>query len=91
MGTFNRIREQRLEAVRNKIAHMLTDTGGDLSLSPDSQNHRKEVTTWITLVRLMARVMIRNERARLPQPAPMFQSPITTGHISQLRAEFERR
>jgi len=88
---FNRIREQKLEGVRNKIAHMLTDAGGDLTLSPDSQNHRIEVTRWITLLRLMARIMIRNERARLPQPAPMFKSPITTGHISQLRAEFERR
>lgn len=87
---FNRIREQKLEGVRNKIAHMLSDAGGDLTLSPDSQSHRAEVTTWITL-RLMARVMIRNERARLPQPAPMFNSPITTGHISQLRAEFETR
>src|SRR5262249_36543969 len=33
---FNRIRQDKLEQVRNKIAHMLTDAGGDLTLSPDS-------------------------------------------------------
>ena len=32
---FNRVREQKLEPLRNKIAHMLLEASGDLSLSPD--------------------------------------------------------
>ncbi|MCU1240610.1 MAG: hypothetical protein JWO71_1336 [Candidatus Acidoferrum typicum] len=88
---FNRIRQDKLEPVRNKVAHMLTDVGGDLTLSPDSQSHRVELAKWISLLRLMARMMIRNERVRHPQPAPLFNAPITTGHISQLRAEFDKR
>jgi hypothetical protein len=88
---FNRIRQDKLEQVRNQIAHMLTDAGGDLSLSPDSQSHRAEVTRWITLLRLMARVMIRNERARHPQPTPMFQLPAQSGHISAMKNEFYKR
>lgn len=87
---FNRIRQERLEPLRNKIAHMLSERGGDLSLSPENHGHRAEVTTWVTLLRLMARVMIRNERARLPQPSPIFASQPLSGHISQLREQFRK-
>ncbi|MFY9527948.1 MAG: methylamine utilization protein MauJ, partial [Candidatus Acidiferrales bacterium] len=87
---FNRIRQERLEEIRNKIAHMLSEPGGDLSLSPDTHSHRAEVTRWISLLRLMARVMIRNEKARLPQPPGVFDSPPQAGHISQLREEFRK-
>ncbi len=87
---FNRIRQDRLEAVRDKIAHMLTQAGGDMSLSPDTHSHRAEVTRWITLLRLMVRIMIRNERARLPQPAGVFVSPPQAGHISELREQFRK-
>jgi hypothetical protein len=87
---FNRIRQERLEAVRNKIAHMLTEAGGDMSLSPDTHSHRAEVTHWITLLRMMARIMIRNEQARLPQPAGVFASPPQAGHISELREQFRK-
>jgi hypothetical protein len=71
---FNRIRQEKLEEVRNKIAHMLTDRGGDLSLSPDAHIHRVEINRWITLLRFMARVMIRNEKARLPQDRSLIPS-----------------
>jgi hypothetical protein len=87
---FNRIRQEKLEPIRNKIAHMLSEPGGDLSLSPDNHSHRAEVTTWITLLRLMARVMIRNERARLPQPSPVFASQPLSGHISAVREQFRK-
>ena len=87
---FNRIRQERLEEIRNKIAHMLTDKGGDLSLSPDTHSHRTEVTRWISLLRLIARIMIRNEKARLPKPPGVFASPPQAGHISQWREQFRK-
>jgi hypothetical protein len=87
---FNRIRQERLEEIRNKIAHMLSEPGGDLSLSPDTHSHRTEVTRWISLLRLMVRVMIRNEKARLPQPTGVFPSHPQTGHISELREQFHK-
>jgi hypothetical protein len=49
---FNRIRQEKLEDIRNKIAHMLTDRGGDMSLSPDAHSHRVEQYRWIALLRL---------------------------------------
>jgi hypothetical protein len=87
---FNRVRQDRLEEIRNKIAHMLTDKGGDLSLSPDTHSHRAEVTRWISLLRLMARIMIRNEKARLPRPPGVFVSPPEAGDISQWREQFRK-
>lgn len=87
---FNRIRQERLEEIRNKIAHMLSEPGGDLSLSPDTHSHRTEVTRWISLLRLMARIMIRNEKSRLPQPTGVFTSPPQAGHISELRERFRK-
>lgn len=88
---FNRIRQEKLEPVRNKIAHMLSEPSGDLSLSPDTHSHRAEVTTWVTLLRLIARVMVRNERARLPQPPPIFASqPVSGRHISEAREQFRK-
>lgn len=87
---FNRIRQEKLEAVRDKIAHMLSEPGGDLSLSPDTYAQRAEATRWITLLRLIARIMIRNEKARHPKPPPIFASQPQSGHISQLREQFRR-
>ena len=85
---YNRIRQERLEGIRDKIAHMLSESGGDLSLSPDTHSHRTEVARWISLLRLMARVMIRNEKARLPQIPGIFPSQPQAGHISDLRERF---
>lgn len=87
---FNRIRQERLEEIRNKVAHMLSAPGGDLSLSPDTQSHRVELARWISLLRLMARVMIRNEKARFPQPPGVFASPPQDGHISEWRENFRK-
>ena len=87
---FNRIRQEKLEVVRNKIAHMLSEPGGDLSLSPDTHSHRAEISRWITLLRVMARVMIRNEKSRHPKPPPIFSSQPQSGPISEWRDKFSR-
>lgn len=65
---FNRIREKKLEPLRNKIAHMISEPSGDLSLSPDSRETTTEVSKWISLLRFIARVMITNEKSRNPPP-----------------------
>lgn len=39
---FNRVREQKLEPLRNRIAHMISEPSGDLSLSPDSRENSRE-------------------------------------------------
>ena len=44
---FNRVREQKLEPLRNRIAHIISEPSGDLSLSPDSRENAREVTSWI--------------------------------------------
>jgi hypothetical protein len=63
---FNRVRQEVLEALRNKIAHMISDASGDFSLSPDSRENLREVTKWVSLLRFMARMMTMNESARHP-------------------------
>lgn len=63
---FNRVREQKLEPVRNRIAHMISEPSGDLSLSPDSRENIREVTKWLSLLRFISRVMILNEKVRIP-------------------------
>ncbi|HWZ96683.1 MAG TPA: methylamine utilization protein MauJ [Candidatus Dormibacteraeota bacterium] len=82
---FNRVREQKLEPLRNRIAHMISEPSGDLSLSPDSRENAREVTKWISLLRFIARVMILNEKDRIPQPAPAFTMPKDAKHIDELR------
>jgi hypothetical protein len=82
---FNRVREQKLEPLRNRIAHMISEPSGDLSLSPDSRENAREVTRWISLLRFIARVMILNEKARIPPPGPSFTIPKDEKHIDELR------
>jgi hypothetical protein len=82
---FNRVREQKLEAIRHKIAHMLTEASGDLSLSPDFRENTREITKWLSLLRFIARVMIINESERLPKPPPAFAVPRDATTIDQLR------
>jgi len=86
---FNRVREQRLEPLRNKIAHMISEPSGDLSLSPDSRENASEVNKWISLLRFIARVMLMNEIARTPQPPPVFTMPKEPTHINELRKAFK--
>jgi hypothetical protein len=86
---FNRVREQRLEPLRNKIAHMISEPSGDLSLSPDSRENASEVNKWISLLRFIARVMVMNEIARTPQPPPVFTMPKSAKHINELRSAFK--
>jgi hypothetical protein len=85
---FNRVREQKLEPLRNKIAHMISEPSGDLSLSPDSRENSREVNKWISVLRFIARVMIMNEAARTPQPTSMFSMPQDAKHIDELRTAF---
>jgi SEC-C motif len=85
---FNRVREQKLEPLRNKIAHMISEPSGDLSLSPDSRENASEVNKWISLLRFIARVMVMNEIARTPQPPPVFTLPRDAKHINELRSAF---
>jgi hypothetical protein len=87
---YNRIRQERMEDIRDKIAHMLSEPGGDLSLSPDTRSHQTEVVRWLSLLRMMARVMIQNEKARLPQVSGVFPSQPEAGHISDLRKRFRK-
>jgi SEC-C motif len=82
---FNRVREKKLEPLRNKIAHMISEASGDLSLSPDSRENAREVTKWISLLRYIARVMTMNEAARIPKPPPIFNIPQNAIHVDQLR------
>jgi hypothetical protein len=82
---FNRVREKRLEPLRNKLAHMISEASGDLSLSPDSRENARQVNTWISLLRFIARVMIMNETVRIPQPKPLFTLPQNAKHIDELR------
>jgi SEC-C motif len=86
---FNRVREQKLEPLRNRIAHMISEPSGDLSLSPDSRENASQVNKWISLLRFIARVMVMNEIARTPQPPPVFTIPKEPTHINELRKAFK--
>ncbi len=87
---FRRIQQERLEPLRNKIAHMLAEPSGDLSLSPDTREHMVEVTKWITLLRFMARVMIQNEKARMPGPASLSSALSDARTIDEMRTRFSK-
>lgn len=82
---FNRVRERHLEPIRNRIAHMLSEPSGDLSLSPDSRENSREVMKWLSLLRLIARVMALNESERTPKPAPGFVMPEGARTIEEAR------
>jgi len=82
---FNRVREKNLEPLRNKIAHMLSEPSGDLSLSPDSRQNTREVVKWLSCLRFIARVMTMNEDARLPKPQPAFSKPKNAKTMDELR------
>jgi methylamine utilization protein MauJ len=86
---FNRVRQHKLEPLRNKIAHMISEPSGDLSLSPDSRDTVREVTRWISLLRFIARVMTLNESARIPRPQ-IFRMPSDPKHISEMRDAFRK-
>lgn len=58
---FSRIRQEKLEPIRNKIAHMLTDPSDGPGLLPDDTRHLATVSEWLPVLRLMARVMVVNE------------------------------
>ena len=87
---FGRIRQDHLEPMRNKIAHMLAEPSGDLSLSPDTRAHTVEVTKWITLLRFMARVMIQNEKARIPGPSGLGSVLSDAKTIEEMRQRFSK-
>lgn len=87
---FNRVREKHLEPIRNKIAHMLSEPSGDLSLSPDSRENSREITKWLTLLRLIARVMALNESERSPKPVPTFVMPDGATTIEEARRGWVR-
>jgi hypothetical protein len=82
---FTRVREQKLEPLRNRIAHMISDPSSDLTLSPDSRENAREVTKWISVLRLTARVMIFNEKARIPPPVPVTDVPEEAPHLNKLQ------
>lgn len=82
---FNRVREQKLEPLRNKIAHMLLEASGDLSLSPDFRENTREITKWLSLLRFMARVMTMNESQRIPKPPATFAVPKDAKTMDQFR------
>ena len=82
---FNRVREKKLEPLRNRIAHMISEASGDLSLSPDSRENSREVTKWISLLRFIARVVVINEKRRIPPPQASFAIPPNAKHIDELR------
>lgn len=82
---FNRVRQEKFEPLRNKIAHMLTESGGDLSISPDAGEHIREVTSWLSLLRFMARVRILNELYRLPAEPTTMSVPEGITNIEEMR------
>jgi hypothetical protein len=86
---FSRIRQTVLEPMRNKIAHMLAEPSGDLGLSPDNREHITEVSKWISVLRLIARVMIYNEKERIPAPAGLASQLKDAKTISELRHRFD--
>jgi hypothetical protein len=86
---FNRVRQQKLEPLRNQIAHMISEPSGDLSLSPDSRENARQVTKWISLLRFIARVMTMNEKTRIPV-RPLFTMPKDAKHVNEMRDAFHR-
>jgi hypothetical protein len=86
---FNRVREKKLEPLRNQIAHMISEASGDLTLSPDSRENAREVTKWISLLRFIARVMTMNERARIPV-GQLFNLPQNAKHVDEMRDAFHK-
>jgi hypothetical protein len=82
---FNRVREQKLEPLRVKIAHMISEPSGDVSLSPDSRENARDVNKWVSLLRFIARVMTMNEALRIPQPQPLFKIPNNLKHVDEAR------
>jgi len=87
---FNRVRQQKLEPLRNKIAHMISEPSGDLSLSPDSRDTVREVTKWISLLRFIARVMTMNETTRIPPVQQLFVMPQNPKHVSEMQSAFRK-
>jgi hypothetical protein len=49
-----------------------------------------EVTKWITLLRFMARVMIQNEKARMPGPASLSSALSDARTIDEMRTRFSK-
>jgi hypothetical protein len=86
---FNRVRQHKLEPLRNRIAHMISEPSGDLSLSPDSRENAREVTKWISLLRFIARVMTMNERERICV-GQLFNMPQNPKHIDEMRDAFRK-
>jgi len=86
---FNRVRQHKLEPLRNQIAHMISEPSGDLSLSPDSRDNAREVTKWVSLLRFIARVMTMNESARI-SVGELFRMPQNPKHISEMRDAFQK-
>jgi hypothetical protein len=64
---------------------MISDPSSDLTLSPDSRENAREVTKWISVLRLTARVMIFNEKARIPPPVPVTDVPEEAPHLNKLQ------
>jgi len=56
---FGRVKE-RVEPVRDAIAHALTD-GSELPLSPDELLHKHEVQKWLPVLKCIVRRMLRND------------------------------
>jgi len=86
---FNRVRQHKLEPLRNRIAHMISEPSGDLSLSPDSRENARAVTKWISLLRFIARVMTMNKSARIPV-RQLFNLPKNAKDIDEIRGAFSK-
>ena len=86
---FNRVRQHKLEPLRNQIAHMISEPSGDLSLSPDSRENAREVTKWISVLRFIARVMTMNEMVRIPV-GRLFNVPQNAQHVDEMRDAFRK-
>jgi hypothetical protein len=56
---FGRVKE-RVEPIRDAIAHALTD-GSELPLSPDELLHKHEVQKWLPVLKCIVRRMLRND------------------------------
>jgi hypothetical protein len=59
--TFGHVAKDSLRPLRDKIAHALTKTSGELTMSADELLHLREVNTWLPLTKCVVRRMMKNE------------------------------
>jgi hypothetical protein len=50
-----------LKPLRDNVAHALTESSGELTVSPDELLDSQEITTWLPLLKCIVRRMLKND------------------------------